>query len=80
MQLIFFTLICLSFSDNNLNIIFWPVKGNHQTQNIELRITKIGHFGLVREPRPGIPEHYHSGIDIKRPNNNCRLYSWILLT
>ncbi len=36
----------------------------------KIHLTKIGQFGLIRKARPNIPEHYHTGIDIKRPNNN----------
>ncbi len=36
----------------------------------QIHLTKIGQFGLVRKARNNIPEHYHTGIDIKRPNNN----------
>ena len=35
-----------------------------------LRLTDIGEFGLLRKERPGIPAHYHTGIDIKRPSTN----------
>ena len=36
----------------------------------EIKLTLIGHFGEVRKARPGIPEHLHTGIDIRRPNSN----------
>lgn len=36
----------------------------------QIHLTKIGQFGLVRKARNNIPEHYHTGIDIERPNNN----------
>ena len=32
-----------------------------------LQLTDIGEFGLLRKERQGIPAHYHTGIDIKRP-------------
>ena len=35
-----------------------------------LLLTDIGEFGLLRKERPGIPAHYHTGIDIKRPSTN----------
>ena len=35
-----------------------------------LMLTAIGDFGLLRKERPGIPAHYHTGIDIKRPSTN----------
>lgn len=36
----------------------------------KIQLTKIGQFGLIRKARTNIPQHYHTGIDIKRPNNN----------
>jgi hypothetical protein len=36
----------------------------------EIKITDIGQFGLLRKPRPGIPAHFHTGIDIMRPTDN----------
>ena len=36
----------------------------------ESKLSDIGDFGLLRKPRPNVPQHYHTGIDIKRPNNN----------
>lgn len=35
-----------------------------------LQLTSIGSFGHFRKARPGIPEHLHTGIDIRRPDNN----------
>ncbi|WP_289054038.1 M23 family metallopeptidase [Carboxylicivirga marina] len=35
-----------------------------------LKLTEIGEFGLMRKERPGVPAHFHTGIDIKRPSNN----------
>jgi murein DD-endopeptidase MepM/ murein hydrolase activator NlpD len=34
------------------------------------QLTEIGQFGLRRKERPNIPSHLHTGIDIKRPNDN----------
>ncbi|MEQ8809844.1 MAG: M23 family metallopeptidase [Imperialibacter sp.] len=36
----------------------------------QIALTDIGEFGLMRKERPGIPAHYHTGIDIKRPTRN----------
>ena len=36
----------------------------------KIHLTKIGQFGLIRKARPNVPEHYHTGIDIKRPTDN----------
>ena len=35
-----------------------------------IHLTEIGKFGLLRKARNNIPEHYHTGIDIKRPSHN----------
>ena len=37
-----------------------------------LTLTEIGEYGVLRKERPGIPAHYHTGIDIKRPSKNFR--------
>ena len=70
MQIVLFYFICFCFSNNISKIIYWPIGDNSHDKTIEIKLTEIGHFGLMREPRPGIPEHYHTGIDIIRPNNN----------
>ncbi len=36
----------------------------------QVKLTKIGDFGLVRKSRMGVPEHLHTGIDIQRPKKN----------
>ncbi len=36
----------------------------------EIRLTRIGNFGINRKARPGIPAHLHTGIDILPPNKN----------
>ena len=43
-------------------------RDRHSADSIEL--TSIGKFGLLRKPRKNILSHYHTGIDIKRPNQN----------
>jgi len=35
-----------------------------------IQLTDIGQFGLLRKERPNVPSHLHTGIDIKRPNEN----------
>jgi len=44
------------------------VYNRFDVNNVEL--TQIGSFGEIRKPRPNIPKHLHTGIDIKRPNKN----------
>ncbi len=33
-------------------------------------LTEIGQFGVWRKDRPGVPGHFHTGIDIIRPSEN----------
>jgi hypothetical protein len=47
-----------------------PVLVSQRTNLSEIRLTPIGAFGHIRKARPGIPQHFHTGIDIKRPNGN----------
>jgi hypothetical protein len=50
--------------------IFVPVLSADRQDISTIRLTKIGQFGLIRKARAKIPEHFHTGIDIQRPNNN----------
>jgi len=56
----------ITISDNLPLHIYSPVKSDISA----IKLSKIGQFGLLRKPRPGIPAHYHTGIDIKRPSDN----------
>ncbi|OGB63748.1 MAG: hypothetical protein A2Y94_05560 [Caldithrix sp. RBG_13_44_9] len=47
-----------------------PVQVSQRTSLSEIKLTTIGAFGHIRKSRPGIPQHFHTGIDIKRPNGN----------
>jgi len=47
-----------------------PINTINRNRIGTLRLTEIGDFGLVRKERPGVPEHFHTGIDIKRPSEN----------
>ena len=47
-----------------------PVNTLNRKSVSTLALTDIGEFGLRRKERPGIPAHYHTGIDIKRPSKN----------
>lgn len=38
-----------------------------------IELTDIGDFGLLRKARPGVPAHYHTGIDIMRPTKNYQV-------
>ncbi|NLG17375.1 MAG: M23 family metallopeptidase [Fibrobacter sp.] len=50
----------------------WYVPANYTDAEKpeEISVTPIGGFGLLRKARPGVPAHYHTGIDIKRPGTN----------
>jgi hypothetical protein len=50
--------------------LFVPVELANRKDVSLIKLTEIGEYGLHRKSRPGILEHYHTGIDIKRPNNN----------
>jgi len=49
---------------------FLPFNAQNRQSWDEVRLTKIGDFGLTRKARPNIPSHLHTGVDIKRPSNN----------
>jgi len=50
--------------------VFLPIEISDRKDISKLKLSEIGAFGLVRKPRLNIPEHLHTGIDIKRPNKN----------
>lgn len=47
-----------------------PIGSGNRQDISKIHLTKIGQFGLIRKARPNVPEHYHTGIDIKRPTDN----------
>ena len=51
-------------------IFYIPVATENRKSLKELELTEIGEFGRIRKERPGIPAHFHTGIDIKRTGNN----------
>ncbi|MFW6224639.1 MAG: M23 family metallopeptidase [Bacteroidota bacterium] len=54
------------------NDYLMPVDTPDRTSVNTLELTKIGAYGVLRKARPGVPAHYHTGIDIKRPSPNYR--------
>lgn len=50
--------------------VLLPIDVLNRKSFAELHLTEIGAFGLMRKARPPIVAHYHTGIDIMRPNNN----------
>ncbi len=49
---------------------FLPIYLPDRRDISKIHLTENGHFGIKRKARISIPEHYHTGIDIKRPNDN----------
>jgi len=66
MPIILILFCFLTITGNSALQIHPPVK----TELLEIKLSEIGQFGLLRKPRPGIPAHYHTGIDIQRPKEN----------
>ena len=56
-----------SFSDFGY---YLPINALNRTSVHAVKLTEIGTFGILRKERPGIPSHFHTGIDIRRPSNN----------
>ena len=50
--------------------VYLPIELPTRKDISKVELSEIGEFGLTRKPRLHIPEHYHTGIDIKRPNKN----------
>ena len=64
-----FIIIFLFSTNSGLNY-YLPINTVNRKSINGLTLTDIGEFGLLRKERPGIPAHYHTGIDIKRPTKN----------
>jgi murein DD-endopeptidase MepM/ murein hydrolase activator NlpD len=47
-----------------------PINSYNREEISFIQLTQIGKFGKLRKSRSGIPAHLHTGIDIKRPNQN----------
>lgn len=67
---LFLLLLSLNPSANTYFSI--PVHTTNRNSIGTLTLSNIGEFGLVRKERPGVPVHFHTGIDIKRPVNNYK--------
>lgn len=65
---IFFILIIVKSSYSQDYLL--PIDCLDRTDISLIELTEIGNFGELRKARPGIPEHFHTGIDIKRPKPN----------
>ncbi len=63
-----FLLSIVVYSQESVWKIPISIENRHSIKSVKL--TKIGQFGLLRKDRPSVPAHLHTGIDIKRPQNN----------
>jgi peptidase M23-like protein len=68
-SIIIFSLFCAGECISQ-NQFFLPVAYENRQDVNEIELTEIGDFGRIRKARPGIPSHFHTGIDIKRPSDN----------
>lgn len=50
--------------------ILLPINCGIRNDISEIQLTHIGQFGVMRKAREGVPAHFHTGIDIKRPSDN----------
>jgi murein DD-endopeptidase MepM/ murein hydrolase activator NlpD len=66
----FLLILLLSFTHSAKSVYSLPVQTSDRKSIHTLALSGIGDFGLVRKARPGVPAHFHTGIDIKRPANN----------
>jgi len=53
-----------------LGQIYLPIATSDRANINQIELTNIGMFGELRKARPNVPQHLHTGIDIKRPVNN----------
>lgn len=64
-------LYLLAFLVPSINAqIFLPIEIPNHKDLSKVKLSEIGNFGLLRKPRLNVPAHFHTGIDIKRPNKN----------
>ncbi|MGE0078882.1 MAG: M23 family metallopeptidase [Bacteroidales bacterium] len=50
--------------------VYLPINTRDRNDISGIHLTEIGQFGLMRKARPNVPKHYHTGVDIMRPNSN----------
>lgn len=71
---ILFTIIFIPLFSNcshcqNANVLL-PISCENRSSIASIQLTPIGAFGLTRKTRRNVPQHLHTGIDIRRPGNN----------
>ncbi len=64
-QLLYFSSIIIL----QINILL-PIEVKNRRDITKLHLTEIGSFGIQRVPKNNNAAHFHTGIDIKRPNKN----------
>lgn len=64
--ILFFEILSVTSQD----AVLLPIDNNNRKSIANIKLTEIGDFGRIRKARAGIPEHFHTGIDIKRPSQN----------
>src|SRR4030042_6743542 len=63
-------IVALLFNSSSGLDYYLPINTVDRKSIGTLVLTNIGEFGLLRKERPGVPAHFHTGIDIKRPGDN----------
>ena len=70
MQAFYIAILLVPYLIPSTPVVLLPVNANDRYSASGIRLTDIGEFGMIRAARPGIREHFHTGIDIRRPTNN----------
>ncbi|MDR1225937.1 MAG: M23 family metallopeptidase [Prevotellaceae bacterium] len=63
-------LACILLTGFLQSAVFLPINAANRHDASTIQLTEIGAFGILRKARPGVPAHYHTGIDVKRPNGD----------
>jgi len=61
--------VLLNFATPRTEVLL-PIDAVNRRAVNSLELTEIGYYGMPRKARPSVAAHLHTGIDIKRPNNN----------
>ena len=65
-------LLTVSFRSDTNDSIYLPIQTSDRQSLNDVPLTPIGQFGILRDARPHVPAHYHTGIDIMRPHTNYK--------
>jgi murein DD-endopeptidase MepM/ murein hydrolase activator NlpD len=66
----FLLTLALLYSPDSRTGYYLPINTTDRLSIHSISLTSIGGFGVLRKERPGVPSHFHTGIDIKRPTGN----------